>query len=196
MMLKPFFRVASPEEAKKHLAQFMALETESTGIDEAIFRVLAKSIKADQDSPPFDRSIMDGFAVKSTDTFGSSESSPSLFNVVGEISMGEVPRIKIQLGEALRIWTGGAIPQGADAVVMVEHTQDLGGNAMEVVKAVAPFDNMVRKGEDYKKGEELLQRGLRLRSQDIGLLASLGTNKVEVHIRPTVALISSGDEIT
>ena len=196
MMLKPFFRVSSPEEAKNQLAQFMALEAESTGIDEAIFRVLAKSIKADQDSPPFDRSIMDGFAVKSTDTFGSSESSPSLFNVVGEISMGEVPRIKIQLGEALRIWTGGAMPQGADSVVMVEHTQDLGGNAMEVVKAVAPFDNMVRKGEDYKKGEELLQRGLRLRSQDIGLLASLGTNKVEVHIRPRVALISSGDEIT
>ena len=160
----------------------MALEAESTGIDEATFRVLAKSIKADQDSPPFDRSIMDGFAVKSTDTFGSSESSPSLFNVVGEISMGEVPRIKIQRGESLRIWTGGAMPQGADAVVMVEHAHDLGGNAMEVVKAVAPFDNMVRKGEDYKKGEELLQRGLRLRSQDIGLLASLGTNKVEVHI--------------
>ena len=124
-MLKPFFRVSSPEEAKNQLAQFMALEAESTGIDEAIFRVLAKSIKADQDSPPFDRSIMDGFAVKSTDTFGSSESSPSLFNVVGEISMGEVPRIKIQRGESLRIWTGGAMPQGADAVVMVEHTHDL-----------------------------------------------------------------------
>ncbi len=195
-MLKPFFRVSSPEAARNQLRHFGALEAESTGIDEAVFRVLAKSIKADHDSPSFDRSIMDGFAVLSMDTFGSAESSPSLFNVVGEILMGEIPRIRIQRGEALRIWTGGAMPPGADAVVMVEHTQDLGGNALEVVKAVAPFDNMVRKGEDYKKGEELLKKGLRLRSQDVGLLASLGLVKVEVHRTPRVALISSGDEIT
>ncbi|MFH0957368.1 MAG: gephyrin-like molybdotransferase Glp [Pseudomonadota bacterium] len=196
VMLKPFFRVSSTEEARNQLARFRSLKTEITGIDEAIFRVLSRSIKADQDSPPFDRSTMDGFALTSSDTFGSSESSPSLFNVVGEILMGQIPQINLQSGDAVRIWTGGAMPTGADAVVMIEHTQELGGSALEVVKAVAPFDNMVRTGEDYKKGEELLKRGLRLRSQDIGLLASLGVTKVEVHTRPRVALISSGDEIT
>lgn len=194
-MLKPFFRVSSPEEAKMQLTQFGALETESTSIDEAIFRVLADSITADQESPPFDRSTMDGFAVRSIDTFGSTESSPSLFKIVDEILMGDAPRGKLRRGEAVRIWTGGAMPQGADAVVMVEHAQVIGVNALEVFKAVAPFDNMVRKGEDYKKGEDLLRTGLRLRPQDIGLLASLGNTKVQVYRRPRVALISSGDEI-
>ncbi len=195
-MLKPFFRVVSPDEAKAKLRIIKPLGTEFAELDKALFNVLAESIKADQDSPPFNRATMDGYAVRSIDTFGSTESSPSLFNVIGEVSMGESPKIKLKRGEAAKIWTGGVLPPNADAVVMIEYTEDLGGTALEVLKAVAPFDNMVRKGEDYRKGEALLNVGLRLRPQDLGLLASLGTMKVKVHRSPKVALISSGDEIT
>ncbi|MCL5126195.1 MAG: molybdopterin molybdenumtransferase MoeA, partial [Deltaproteobacteria bacterium] len=162
-MLKPFFRVVSVEEAKAKLEAVKPLKPELVDLDEALFRVLAESLKADQDSPPFARSTMDGFAVRSIDTFGSTESSPSIFTVVGEIPMGESPNIKLKRGEAVRIWTGGVLPTNADAVVMIEYTEDLGANSVEILKAVAPFDNVVRKGEDYRQGEILLNAGLRLR---------------------------------
>ncbi len=195
IMLKPFFRVVSLDEAKAGLQIIKPLGAEFAELDGALFRVLAESIKADQDSPAFDRATMDGYAVRSIDSFGSTESSPSLFNVVGEVSMGEFPKMKLKRGEAVKIWTGGVLPANADSVVMIEYAEELGGNALEVLKAVAPFDNMVRRGEDYRRGEVLLNAGLRLRPQDLGLLASLGTTKVKVHRSPKVALISSGDEI-
>ncbi len=194
-MLKPFFRVVSVEEAKAKLEAVKPLKPELVELDEALFRVLAESLKADQDSPPFARSTMDGFAVRSIDTFGSTESSPSIFTVVGEIPMGESPNIKLKRGEAVRIWTGGVLPTNADAVVMIEYTEDLGANSVEILKAVAPFDNVVRKGEDYRQGEILLNAGLRLRPQDLGLAASLGLTRLKVYGTPKVALISSGDEI-
>lgn len=195
-MFKPFFRVVSPDEAKAKLRVLNHLESEFANLDEALFRVIAQSIKADHESPPFDRATMDGYAVRSIDTFGSTENSPSLFTVVGEISMGEAPKIKLKQGQAVKIWTGGALPLNSDAVAMIEHTEDMGGTAIQVLKAVAPFDNMVRKGEDYRRGEVLLNSGLRLKPQDLGLLASLGIMKAQVYRVPKVALISSGDEIT
>lgn len=194
-MLKPFFRVVSLDEAKAELKVIEPLGTEFANLDDALFRVLAESVKADQDTPAFNRATMDGYAVRAIDTFGSTEASPAILNVTGEVSMGEFPKIKLKCGEAVKIWTGGALPANADAVVMVEYTEDLGGDTLEVFKAVAPFDNMVRRGEDYRKGEVLLNAGLRLRPQDLGLLASLGVTKLPVHRIPKVALISSGDEI-
>ncbi len=195
IMLKPFFRVVSLDEAKAGLQIVKPLGAEFAELDGALFRVLAEAIRADQDSPAFDRATMDGYAVRSIDTFGSTESSPSLFNVVGEVPMGEFPKMKLKRGEAVKIWTGGVLPANADSVVMIEYSEDLGGNSLQVLKAVAPFDNMVRRGEDYRKGEVLLNAGLRLKPQDLGLLASLGVTKVKVHRSPKVALISSGDEI-
>ena len=195
-MLKPFFRVVSPDEARAKLHLVKALESEHADLDLALFRVLSESVRTHDDAPTFNRATMDGYAVRSIDTFGSTESSPSLFNVIGEIAMGESPKMKLKRGEAAKIWTGGELPVNSDAVVMIEHTEDLGGNTVEVFKGVAPFDNMARKGEDYRKGETLLNAGLRLRSQDVGLLASLGIMKVKVNRVPRVSLISSGDEIT
>jgi molybdopterin molybdotransferase len=194
-MLKPFLRVLTLEEAKSLLRKFGHLEIEFVSIVEALHRVLAEPLKAPEDVPAFDRSTMDGFAVRSVDTFGATETSPALFHVAGEIPMGEVHNVKLKKGETVRIWTGGALPAGTDAVVMVEHAEDLDTNTIEILKAVAPFDNVVRKGEDFKAREVLLTASHRLRPQDLGLLAAMGAQTVRVYNKPSVAIISSGDEI-
>lgn len=194
-MNKPFLRVMSLEEAQLLLEQFSPLDTERIAGADALFRVAAEPVKALEDVPGFDRSTMDGFAVRSVDTFGASESMPGLFTICGEIRMGELGNMALRKGEALRIWTGGALPRNADAVVMVEHTQQLDDQTLEVLKAVAPFDNVVRQGEDFQAGETLLHPGHRIRPQDLGLLAAMGQTELRVYGRPSVGIVSSGDEI-
>jgi molybdopterin molybdotransferase len=194
-MLKPFLKVHSAQEAREQLRRFNPLDTEDVSLDDALYRVLAQNIKAAEDMPGFDRSTMDGFAVRSRDTFGATETSPALLSVVGEISMGRIHDLSVKRGETVRIWTGGALPSNADAVVMVEYAEELDAHTIEVLKAVAPFDNMVRRGEDFKAGETLLKSGQRLRPPDLGLLAAMGVTSVRVYRRVAVAIISSGDEI-
>ncbi len=194
-MQKPFLDVLCPDDARQVLRKFKPLSVEEISIDSALFRVTSELIKSVAQMPPFDRSTMDGYSVKSLDTFGATESNPSLLNVVGEINMGEAKPMRLSRGQAVRIWTGGVLPTGSDAVVMIEHTQDVGASTIEVLKAVAPFDNVVRKGEDFKSGETLISLGHRLRPQDLGLLAALGRPHVKVFRKPKVAIISSGDEI-
>jgi len=194
-MDKPFLQVARPEDVQGLLRRFGSLEREDISIADAAFRVVAESVRAEEDIPGFDRSTMDGFAVHASDTFGATESAPALLEVAGEVVMGELPGFELVQGTALRIWTGGALPAGSDAVVMVEQTQELDRRTVEVFKAVAPFENVVRKGEDFQAGEILLRAGHRLRPQDLGLLAAMGRQSIEVYRKPSVAIISSGDEI-
>jgi molybdopterin molybdotransferase len=194
-MHKPFLRVHSLSEAQHTLLSFGPLDAEYVPIQEACFRVLAQPVVSPIDLPGFDRSTMDGFAVRSVDTFGATETSPGLFRVVGEIAMGAFANMELKRGEVARIWTGGALPAHADAVVMVEHTELLDQETLEVGKAVAPFENVIRAGEDFKSDETLLRPGHRLLAQDLGLLAAMGWETILVHRRPVVALMSSGDEI-
>jgi molybdopterin molybdotransferase len=194
-MEKPFLRVLSLDAARDMLRKFGPLETELVPVEHAVFRVLAESLAATEDTPSFDRSTMDGFAVRSWDTFGASEAAPAFFRVVGEAPMGEIPSMAPAAGEAVRIWTGGALPSTCDAVVMVEHSVALDGETVEILKAVAPYENVVRKGEDFRQGETLLRKGLRLRPQDLGFLAAMGHTRALAYRTPTIALISSGDEI-
>ncbi len=194
-MSKPFLRVCSAEAARDILQTFQPLGPEEVLLNDSLFRVTAEPVQAPEDLPPFDRSTMDGFAVRAADTFGSTEGSPGLLRVVGEVAMGKIPNIRLGRGETVRIWTGGALPQDADAVVMVEHTQELDRHTVEIMKAVAPFDHVVRRGEDFKRSETLVPPGHRLRPQDMGLLAAMGMTRVQVFRRPKVAVISSGDEI-
>ena len=182
-------------EARSLVQLFGHLGTEDISIGNALHRVVCEPVRAIEDTPGFDRSTMDGFAVRASDTFGSSESSPSLCRVIGEVLMGEVPSLAIKRGEAVRIWTGGALPANADAVVMVEHTEEVDTETIEILKAVAPFDNVVRRGEDFKSEETLIRAGHRLRPQDLGLLAAMGRSSVNVFAEPIAAVISSGDEI-
>ncbi len=194
-MHKPFLKVHSLLEAQELLLRFSPLDTEIVSLDDACFRVLAEPVKAPEDVPEFDRSTMDGFAVKSSDTFGATESTPGLLRIVGEVPMGEISGIQVKKGEAARIWTGGALPKRTDAVLMVEHAESLDENTLEICRAVAPFENVVRRGEDFKKGEVLLKKGHRVLPHDVGLMAAMGKDALKVHSAPVVALISSGDEI-
>ncbi len=169
--------------------------TESAGIENAYGRVLSADVISPEDLPGFNRSTMDGYAVDSTDTFGASDSMPAYLTVAGEVHMGTKPDFSLTRGEAAVIPTGGMLPDGADAVVMYEHTNRVGEDILEVMKAVAPNENVILADEDVKEGEVILRAGQRLRPQDIGALAGLGILDIEVFRRPVVAIVSTGDEV-
>lgn len=194
-MIKPFLRVLSMDEVGELTRTFQVLSAETVSLDEALFRVLHAPIAANQDLPPFHRSTMDGYAVRAQDTFGASEGLPGLLTVIGEAVMGEITSLRPGQGQAVKIWTGGALPETCDAVVMVEHTSEVDAVCIEVYRPVAPFDHVVRAGEDFRVGEVLLEAGHRLRPQDLGFLASVGSMEVHVHRKPRVCLLSTGDEI-
>jgi molybdopterin molybdotransferase len=169
--------------------------TESTGIENAYGRVLSADVISPENLPGFNRSTMDGYAVDSTDTFGASDSMPAYLTVAGEVHMGTKPDFPLTRGKAAVIPTGGMLPDGADAVVMYEHTNRVGEDILEVMKAVAPNENVILADEDIKEGEVILRSGQRLRPQDIGALAGLGILDIEVFKRPVIAIISTGDEV-
>lgn len=177
------------------IAQFSPLGRENVPLSSVRGRVLAQDAAPGEDVPPFDRSSMDGYGVRARDTFGSSEGLPGLFQVMGEVRMGVCPDLEISSGQTARIWTGGMLPPGADAVVMVEYSRKVDNGLVELTRPVTPFENVIRKGEDVKEGEILVKRGTRLRPQDLGLLAELGWEQVPVFRIPRVAVISTGDEI-
>ena len=190
--------VVSRDDAFKILNEHLVLprfSSEEVIISQSLGRVLAEAIHSPDDLPEFDRSTMDGYAVRSSDTFGAAESRPAPIVVVDEVLMGTVPDRGIAKGEAMKISTGGALPMGADAVVMLEQTQPVDAASIEVVKPVAPLENVVRAGDDIKKGETILGPGHRIRPQDISALASVGIMRISVLRQPRVAIISTGNEI-
>ena len=148
--------------------------TEDISLSESVGRVLATDIRSDIDLPDFARSIMDGFAVKGSSTFGASEGNPAYLNLKGTVAMGESSNLAVGPGEAVRISTGGMLPTGADSVVMVEHTEAIDDTTIEVYRSVAPGQNMIEVGEDINKGEIALTGGSRIRPQEAGMLAALG----------------------
>lgn len=169
--------------------------TLSVPLTSCIGRKTASDIISDEFIPPFSRSTVDGFAVSASDTYGSSESIPAMLNLKGEILMGEKADAKINKGECIRISTGGMLPEGADSVVMLEYTQtDFDGLCL-VFKAVGPFENVTKKGDDIIPGKTIIKKGTVLSSKHIGILASLGINEVECVRKPVVAVISTGDEL-
>jgi molybdopterin molybdotransferase len=190
-----FFQVKTVQQVKEIIRGFAPLETEGVRLEDALGRVLASDVTIPQDMPPCDRSAMDGYALQAQDTFGASEASPALLEITGEILMGETPSQGIQPGEAVKIPTGGVLPPGADAVVMVEHTQTIDEHTMQVYRTVAPGENVMQRGEDLKAGEQILEQGQLLRPQELGLLALMGSEHVTVYRQPLVGIISSGDEL-
>ncbi|MFO0752174.1 MAG: gephyrin-like molybdotransferase Glp [Thermodesulfovibrionales bacterium] len=170
-------------------------KTERLKIEECYGRILASSVAAPEDLPAFARSTVDGYAVRSSDTFGARESLPAYLSITGEVFMGAAPGFSVGKGEGAKIPTGGMLPSGADAVVMLEHAETVSGDTIEVMKPAAPHENVIRSGEDVEKGMLVLTRGRLLRPQDIGALAGLGITETDVFAKPVVALISTGDEI-
>ncbi len=168
---------------------------EKVSILESLNRVSAADIRATSALPPFNRSSMDGYAVKAKDTFGASESMPALLKVTGEILMGSPPPSSIQEGEAMSISTGGMLPEGSNAVVMVEYTEDLGAGEVAIYRPVAPGENVLLAGDDLKEDETILKQGERVSSLHIALLAAQGVSELEVLKRPLIGIISTGDEL-
>lgn len=164
-------------------------------IEDAYGMIISQDIISPEDLPGFNRSTVDGFAVNSSNTFGATESIPSYLLIKTEIFMGEKPDCKIEKGEAAKIATGGMLPEGANSVVMLEHTQQIDEKMIEVVKPVAPGENVIQAGEDTKKDDLILHRGRRLKPQDIGALAGIGITNIRVFEKPKVSIISTGDEI-
>ncbi|NIR17868.1 MAG: hypothetical protein GWN86_29795 [Desulfobacterales bacterium] len=134
-----------------------------SALDQCYGRVLARDIHSPEDLPAFSRSTMDGYAVIAEDTFGAGEGSPAYIDIKYDIRMGEAPRFVLKRGEAARIATGGMLPEGADAVLMLEYAQEMGDQMIEAQKALAPGDNVIQRGEDVREGVPLLHRGHRLR---------------------------------
>ncbi len=175
-------------------ANLKRLGSEKVDLLNAYNRVLSQDIVAKYDVPHFDRSAVDGYAVKAENTFGASTTNPILLKVVGSVEIGEKADFEIKDGEAVKIATGAPIPKGANAVVMLEYTNDL-GEYVEILNAVSPFKNVSRRGEDVKAGEVVISKGEILQPQDIGILASLGVREVEVVKIPKIAVLTTGNEL-
>lgn len=190
-----FFKVKTSEEVFEILKSFGPIGEEKISLGEAFNRILSTEIIAEEDLPEFTRSSMDGYAVRAKDTFGASESLPAFLDITGEVAMGRSPEGAVAPGKAVRISTGGMIPQGADAVVMLEYCHTLDDKTIEVTKVVSPLENVISPAEDFKKGAIVFQKGHALRPQDLGLLAGLGIQDIKVFKRPRIAIISTGDEI-
>ena len=190
-----FLKVKTVDEVLEILNGLEPLPSEIMELGSACGRVLATEILAPEPVPHFDRAVMDGYAVRAQDTFGASETLPALLEIAGEVSMGEAVSRQIEPGKAMAIPTGGMLPAGADAVVMVEYTYPLDARTVEVTRTVAPGENILKRGEDIPVGEILFPQGWRLRPQDVGMLAAVGIDRVAVYRRPRVAILSTGDEI-
>jgi molybdopterin molybdotransferase len=193
--MKEFFKVKDLQTVLEYRTKFPQVEAEEIPLPETVGRVLAEDIVADVDLPDFPRAIVDGYALQGASTFGASESNPAFLTVTASVAMGESPKVTIGPGEAVRIATGGMLPQGADSVAMLEHTEAIDDATIEVYRSVAPGQNMIAIGEDIKKKSGVLMPGRLIRPQEAGLLAALGKQKVAVFQRPVIGIISTGDEI-
>ncbi len=193
--MKEFFKVTDLATVLDFRSTFPRVGVEQVPLPEAISRILAEDITAEEDLPDFPRTIVDGYAVKGASTFGASEGNPAYLVVTGNIAMGQSADIEIAPGEAARIATGGMLPRGADSVVMIEHTEAIDDTTIEVYRSVAPGQNMIAVGEDIKKHAAVLSKGQVIRPQEAGLLAALGKQQIPVYQKPMVGIISTGDEI-
>ena len=169
-------------------------DTEEVSLDEALGRVLAEDVTSPIDSPPFDRSAVDGYAVKAHDTFPAREYNPVELRVIDEIRAGEESRTVVESGTAVKLLTGSKMPEGADAVLMQEMAERK-GEVIRVLRPVAPGQNVAKRGEDVKRGQVILRKGQVLRPQDLALLKSVGFSKIRVKRKPRVGIIVTGSEL-
>lgn len=215
-----------PDEARKLLfshLNVLSIEPEAVDTVGALDRITAADIIAPHPLPEFPRSTVDGYAVRAKDTFGASESLPAYLKLIGEVRMGSMSELEVTVGRCVLIHTGGMLPEGADAIVMLEHTQGVRGSQaihgaealpgnpqltaqspkvesdmiceIEVSKAVAEGENVIQVGEDVEKGQVVLRRGVRLKPAQIGGLMALGIGSLRVAKKVPIGLISSGDEV-
>lgn len=196
-----FLELLPPDEALQLLLQHfpphppLQIESEEIETSQALGRVTARPVIAPYPLPSFARSTVDGYALRAADSYGANDSLPAYLSLAGEIPMGAAAGLTLRPGECAQIHTGGMLPEAADAVVMVEHTQSARPGEVEILRAVAPGENVLKVGEDVAQGEQVIGQGVRLRPAEIGGLMALGFTRLQVARRPRVAILSSGDEV-
>ena len=197
--MRPIAKTIPLEEARALIdgAICPIARTERVGIDQANGRVLAQEVLADADVPPFARAGMDGYAVRATDTAGATRSTPAILTCVDKVFTGQVPTTAVASGQCIEIATGAPMPSGADAVMMVEETQrdHEGASQVRMFAPVQPGQHVGRQGADISRGQVVLQAGDVLNASRLGALAALGFSLVEVFAKPTVAILSTGNEV-
>jgi putative molybdopterin biosynthesis protein len=202
---KEFRDLATPEAAREAIDSLdLSPAPEAVPLEDARGRVLAERVDADIDVPGFDRAAMDGYAVRARDTFGADEADPAELDLVGAVHAGAVPEVTVEPDTCAEISTGAVMPDGADAVVMVERTDEVGRDSdaegdepdrIAVRTAVAPGDHVMSAGADIAAGDRALGPGTRLTPREIGLLSALGVDEVPVAGKPRVGIVSTGDEL-
>jgi molybdopterin molybdotransferase len=192
---REFFTVRTVSEALTGFRPAHVTGAESVALDDACGRVPTAEVRAPEALPGFDRSSVDGYAVRAADTYGASESIPGYLRVAGAVRMGTAASVQGGPGIAVAIPTGGMLPVGADAVVMIEQTAEATSDTVEVVRPVAPGENVIRFDEDVAVGTAIAPRGRPLRAQDVALLAAAGVVEVSVHVRPRATILATGDEV-
>jgi molybdopterin molybdotransferase len=201
-----FLTLLPPDEARALLLSHLSkavLDSELVDVPSSLGRVLAEDIVAPQALPDFQRSTVDGYAVRARDTHGASDSLPAYLNLIGEVPMGDAPGFEIGAGQCALIHTGGMVPNGANAVVMLEYTQQTGSagqlptatNEIEIFRAIADGENVIRIGEDVAQGQTVQPKGSLIRPAEIGGLMALGIVQIRVVSQVRVGVISTGDEV-
>lgn len=191
-----FFRVKTTEEMTNIIDQHVEaiVHTETIPTDKASGRVLAMDVTASEDVPGFSRSTVDGYAVQARDTHGASETMPAFLQYAGAVEMGKTPNQALTADQAVYVPTGAMLPEGAEAVVMIEDIEK-NDDLIQVLKPVRHHENVIVRGEDTEKGALVLEKGAVLRPQETGALAALGISRIEAVKRPVIGYLSSGDEI-
>jgi molybdopterin molybdotransferase len=192
---REFFATRTVAEALAGFRPARRTPAETIPLTDALHRIPAAPVTAAQPLPGFARSTVDGYAVRAADTYGVSEGLPGYLDVAGAIRMGAAPDVAVSPGTAVAMPTGGMLPPGADAVVMIEYTAEAMSGTIEVVRPVAPGDGVIRADEDAAPGTAIVPAGRPLRAQDLGMLAAAGVTSVTVHARPVVTVFSTGDEV-
>lgn len=195
--MKEFYERISVDEALTIILNESKCVEVELPIDMCGGMVISEDVISSVNLPPFDRSSMDGYAIKAEKSFGASQANPISFKIVGESKIGEFPDVRVggQEYEAVRIATGAPIPKGCDAVMMVEFTKETGHETVDFVSSVTPGKNVAPEGEDVRAGDMVLKKGRVLKPHDIGILAGIGRSQVKVLKRLDVAIISTGDEL-
>lgn len=193
--MKDFFKVTAPDDVIAMRDDFLTVATEDVSLGQIHGRVLAEDLLSPENLPEFPRATMDGYALKASSSFGAGEGNPAFLTVKGSVTMGETPDFSIGAGEVAQISTGAMLPKGADAVMMIEHTQNLDDTTIEAYRGVAPGQHVIQVGEDVGKEQPVLAKGIEIRAQEVGFLAALGCEKVTVYKKPVVGILSTGDEI-
>ncbi|OGO33645.1 MAG: molybdopterin molybdenumtransferase MoeA [Chloroflexi bacterium RBG_16_54_18] len=192
-----FLTLLPPLKARAKLFEQLTFLPASEEIEttRGLNRVLVDPILAAHPLPSFPRSTVDGYALRAADTYGSSESIPAYLTIAGEVRMGTAPNFSLSAAHCALIYTGGMLPAGADAVMMMEHTQAVRDGEVEVLRSVAIGENVLQSGEDVSEGQQVFSAGTRLRPAEIGGLMALGVTRIRVARKPLVGIISSGDEV-